>query len=91
MNQLSCEPLYRDWLVGVLREGPARVVFTKTDGTERTMRCTLKESMLPDQSTDGIKKAKTINDKVLSVYDLDKSAWRSFRIDNVKSIEFVLE
>jgi len=77
----------RKWLVGLLEEQPVEIIFTKKDGTERTMKCTLQEKYLPE--TVGSEKAK--NDEVLAVYDLEKEGWRSFRWDSIKQVNFSLE
>lgn len=80
-------PEGRKWLKSVLHDGPVQVVFIKNDGTERTMLCTLQEGVaLPhDKKTDRVKEA---NSNVMAVWDLDKHAWRSFKLDSVKSVTF---
>lgn len=63
------------------------MTFTKSDGTEREMRCTLREDLI--QSTEKkTERTKKENADVMSVWDLEKSGWRSFRLDSVKSIQF---
>lgn len=77
----------RNWLKGVLREGEAVIVFTKSDGTERTMKCTLSEAKIPAEfAPKGSDRAKT--DETLAVFDLESQGWRSFRWDSVKSVNF---
>lgn len=77
----------REWLQGLLKEGPILVTFTKSNGEERVMKCTLKEDVVPqyEKKTD---REKVKNDKVLSVWDLEKNEWRSFRLDSIKSVQF---
>ena len=77
----------RKWLIALLEERSIEIVFTKKDGTERTMKCTLMKDYLPE--TVGSEKAK--NDEVLAVYDLEKEGWRSFRWDSIKEVHFSLE
>lgn len=60
------------------------VTFTKKDGTLRTLRCTLVESMLPERT--GETKDRKQSDEVMPVFDLDAKAWKSFRLDSFKSI-----
>ena len=60
--------------------------FTKKDGTERIMKCTLQEEYLPE--TVGGERKK--NEDSLAVYDLDVEGWRSFRWDSVKRINFTI-
>ena len=63
------------------------VVFTKKDGTERAMLCTLIESKIP-----GDKQPKTPTEvgsttgQAVRVFDIDKGEWRSFRWDSVKTV-----
>ena len=77
----------RKWLIGLLEDQPVEIIFTKKDGTERTMKCTLQEKYLPE--TVGTGKPKS--DEVLAVFDLEKEGWRSFRWDSIKEIHFSLE
>jgi hypothetical protein len=65
-----------------------RVLFTKKDGTEREMRCTLVESAIPMDKQPKAETSSTAGSAV-RVFDLDKGEWRSFRWDSVKSINGV--
>lgn len=69
-----------------LKWNVATITFTKRDGTERVMRCTLKEEFLPRRDPEETTAERDINLDTLSVWDLDKGAWRSFRIDSIKRI-----
>ena len=73
----------------LLKSSICKVTFEKIDGTLREMKCTLMENAIEtyERITDRTKPA---NDSVVSVWDIDKQSWRSFRIDSVKIIE-VLE
>ncbi len=79
----------RDWLKSHLKMGPVKVTFTKKDGSVREMNCTLQEGVVVphENKTD---RTKVENDEVLAVWDIDKNAWRSFRLDTVKSVQFDL-
>ena len=81
----------RDGLKDILTKSVASVTFTKKDGTSRVMRCTLKEELLPVVDTDSDKKERKQSDESLAVWDLDKNAWRSFRVDSVNKFELELE
>lgn len=78
---------YKSWLGDKLKHMDAKVTFVKKDGTERVMKCTLREEAIKphDKKTD---KEKTKSEEVLAVWDLDKSEWRSFRYDSIKEVEF---
>jgi len=82
-------PEGRKWLIDHLKISTIRVRFIKTDGTERTMNCTLDERVVPalEKKTD---KVKTVNEDVLPVYDVDTKGWRSFRLDSILTISFDL-
>lgn len=76
-----------DELKELLKTSVVNVTFTKVDGTERKMVCTLSESFLHDKkaTTIEVENVKTVNDNIFTVYDLEKDAWRSFRLDSVIS------
>ena len=80
----------REWTLSVLREREMTIFFTKKDGSERKMVCTLLESQIPDEKlpkNTGIAK----NDEVCPVFDVENQDWRSFRWDSVTKIQFDLK
>lgn len=75
-----------------LREGVVRVTFTKVDNTERVMRCTLSDKLIPKFLFKEEYMGKiNPNDDVIKVFDLDKSAWRSFRANSIISTRMETE
>jgi glutaredoxin len=63
------------------------VTFTKVDGTERTMRCTKNPDIISEVYTPTEKKTDRTRDVkpgLVSVFDLEKNDWRSFRLESVK-------
>lgn len=69
------------------------VKFTKKDGSERTMLCTLNEQKIP---FDKLPKAKEPTEETTTVassvdavrvFDVEKQEWRSFRFDSIKSVK----
>lgn len=68
-----------------LQNGVYDVKFIKADGTERVMTCTLMPSFLPENTVNEEATPRKENDNVISVWDLEKFGWRSFRIDSVIS------
>lgn len=71
-----------------LKEGVVTVVFEKQDGTERTMKCTLSDDIVPLMDTTAVKRKRIQNPDVLAVWDIDNNGWRSFRFDSIKSVTF---
>jgi hypothetical protein len=63
-----------------------KVVFTKKDGTERTLFGTTDTLVIPVK--DQPKKGNThkSNDNVQTIYDVENKGWRSFRWDSVISV-----
>lgn len=92
--------LFKRWLKSHLKYGPVTVVFTKKDGSERTMLCTTNEELIPqvvhETNTNNPidfpveKPARKVNEELMSVYDLEAKGWRSFRWDSVKQVRFEL-
>ena len=79
----------KDWLIGLLKSEIVELTFTKKDGTERIMTCTLAEQKIPEENLPkGVDRAK--NDESVAVFDLENNGWRSFRWDSLKNIEFTL-
>ena len=92
----------REWVRGLLTNSEVTVTFTKADGTDRDMKCTLNWDLIPPQPqktttgpVDGIvlesakkprKEPKEPDPAVIKVYDLEAQAWRSFRMDRLKKI-----
>lgn len=73
-------------VINILTNNIAYVTFMKKDNTERVMECTLMKDLLPEiTSTD--KKERKQNSQVISVYDLENKAWRSFNIKSIKTIK----
>lgn len=68
----------------MLSEGAVTVTFDKLNGDERVMLCTTSMSLIPEQNHPT--KAST-NTKSITVWDLNKQSWRSFKYDLVKKIE----
>jgi hypothetical protein len=77
-------------IIRELSQGIHNVTFTKVDGTERTMPCTLDPTILPQVE---IKEEKVfprkLNIDTLRVFVTDIKEWRSFRIENLIEIKGV--
>jgi len=76
-------------LAKYLSIGELFVTFTKKDGSERVMRCTIDTHLIP---TDKQPTSNTQSDKTsdqFRVFDTELQEWRSFLISNVKHIELV--
>jgi hypothetical protein len=73
-----------------LKDGVATVRFTKLNGEMREMRATLNENQMPEIVAEIENKApRKKSENALSVWDVDKQAWRSFRWDRLEKINGV--
>ena len=73
----------RDILIKNLQKKVMKITFTKVNGEERIMDCTLQEHMVPPTKYTNRKQ----NEEVLPVFDINKGEWRSFRLDSITNIE----
>jgi len=86
-NHAFATPEGKDWLKKQLMFESTKVVFTKKDGTEREMECTINQDYIPeDKHPKGVGRAKS--EDVLAVFDVHLKEWRSFRYDAIKSVIF---
>ena len=70
----------------LLAHGVSEVTFTKLNGELRTMPCTLDSTLLPPQPLKEFHETRLYKPETLSVWCVDKSEWRSFRVANVTRI-----
>jgi hypothetical protein len=93
--QASQTPEFKTWLKGILHDEHAKnlcVVFTKKDGTQRELFCTLDESRIPSAKLPKVQESgstvRNFSDESARVFDTEKQEWRSFRWDSVKEVRF---
>jgi hypothetical protein len=87
---------FRSFMKGILQSGPALVEFVKADGSTRVMNCTLSEehgaiykmNESREVPVEQAHKPPKVNNDVCKIWDIDQNAWRSFRWDRLKRIEF---
>jgi hypothetical protein len=95
----------RDWVKGLLSNGEVTVTFTKADGTDREMLCTLDGAKIPAKTISVSASSAVASDAIVKenkkprkepdphsvrVYDLEKQEWRSFRFDRLKKVTAAL-
>lgn len=69
-----------------LHEREVEVVFTKKDGSERVMKCTLNENAIPAEKLPKNTTETKFSDEALRVFDTSIAEWRSFRWDSLKTV-----
>jgi|TARA_Y100000034_G_C6746207_1_gene331450 hypothetical protein len=75
----------KETIIEELHKGICEVMFTKLDGTTRTMKCTLNAGHSPNMpefiGEDTSDKER--NPNTVSVWDTEADGWRSFRLDTI--------
>jgi hypothetical protein len=71
-----------------LQSGVVKVIFTKKDGTDRTMLATLNEGLIPEDKKPKGTGKKVESGNVFAVYDVEADGWRSFNYDTVKEVDY---
>jgi hypothetical protein len=82
----------RDAVLKDLHENVIEVTFTKVNGEQRVLRCTLDPKYLPPnydaQHLDEQHKKKE-NLSVIAAWDLNNNGWRSFRIESIQYLQVI--
>jgi hypothetical protein len=71
----------------LLKTDLVTVVFTKSNGTKREMHCTMLPEYLPAMNEPNPNIKYGPSPTVVTVWDLEQNAWRSFKFDSLLSIE----
>lgn len=75
----------KEQMKDLLRQGECEIVFTKKNGDERQMVCTLHPDYLPVmEEGDGTRRSPE-TEQTIVVWDVEANGWRSFRIDSLIS------
>jgi hypothetical protein len=80
--------LFFDRVKDILRNQELTITFTKKDGTERVMRCTLDPAKLPVQEITETNTNRKVSTETMAVFDIDAQGWRSFTKKSVKCVDF---
>lgn len=84
----------RDTILTDLRQYVIEVHFTKVNGDNRVMRCTLRPDLLPENYINEAAEEKAfhrVNPEVIAAWDVQKGGWRSFRVDTIGYLQNVNE
>lgn len=78
----------KEEIIATLKANVCEVTFTKVNGETRTMPCTLREDLVPayERKTPVKEDVDAKEKTTLSVWCMDKAAWRSFRVDSVSEV-----
>ena len=82
----------RETILKELRTHVMEVTFTKVNGDNRVMCCSLRADLLPPTYIEEQTKEKLFhkeNPDVIAAWDVQKGGWRSFRVDSVTYVQDV--
>lgn len=71
----------KNTLISQLSRGVCEVQFIKHNGEQRTMRCTLKGTYIPNDQMKTFKQ--TDKEDNVIVWDVEKSDWRQFNVSSI--------
>jgi hypothetical protein len=77
-----------EFQIELYKNEKTEIIFLKVDGTERKMSC-LRPDLIPTQDTVGAvepTKMKKLNEDVMNVFSIEDNGWRSFRLENLISV-----
>jgi len=77
------------YLADAIKKHVVRIEFTKKDGTNRVLVGTTKPNHIPKDKKPTGDDTRKKSTEVVVVFDLDKSEWRSFRIDSLTKFRIV--
>ena len=89
MTQFNDE-VFRTSVRELLHEGVVDVLFTKKDGTDRFMKCTLSQDKIPAEFAPKGSNQK-VNDESIAVFDVEVKGWRSFRWESLKTVKLTVQ
>jgi hypothetical protein len=78
------------WLRSVLKTETITITFTKKDGTDRVMNCTLNPDIVPKIEVKEDAKPRKVSETTMRVFDTDIKEWRSFTIKSVKHLSLTI-
>ena len=91
LDHLATDSEAQEYVLNNLRSNQqgVRVTFTKKDGSERKMLCTLIEGNIPSDKRPKTETTSQTTGSAVRVFDTEVSEWRSFRWDSVTKVELV--
>ena len=91
-TELFADEMAKKWVKSCLQTNICTITFTKKNGDERVMNCTLDEQHFPPIQKEAaeVGEVRQKSKDALAVFDVDAQAWRSFRWDSLKRFEMSL-
>ena len=87
LKEMATDDERNRYLRDILCKNDCEVTFTKVNGETRTMPCTLRSEAMPARVvTEEHQVTRLYKPETLSVWCLDRSEWRAFRVQNVTEI-----
>jgi len=77
----------RNEIIEKLKSDVINIIFTKVDGTTRSMKATLSQNIVPGEAT--ARATSRSAESAQAVWDTEASGWRSFKWDSIKEVNGV--
>jgi hypothetical protein len=91
-TEIFSDETTRQWVKSCLQTNLCTITFTKKNGDERVMKCTLDGQHMPliQKEATEVGEVRQKSKDALSVFDVDAQGWRAFRWDSIKRFEMDL-
>ena len=91
-TELFNDEVSKQWLKSCLLTNICTITFTKKNGDERVMKCTLDGQHMPQIQKEAteVGEVRQKSAESLSVFDIEAQGWRGFRWDSIKRFEMDL-
>ena len=91
-KKFFADDVSKQWLKSILHSNICTITFTKKNGDERVMKCTLDEQHFPaiQKEAAEVSEVRQKSAEALSVFDVEAQGWRSFRWDSIIRLEMTI-
>lgn len=91
-TELFGDDVSKQWVKSCLLTNVCTITFTKKNGDERVMKCTLDEQHFPpvQKEASEVGEVRQKSKDALAVFDIEAQGWRAFRWDSIKRFEMNL-
>jgi hypothetical protein len=91
-TELFADEVAKKWVKSCLMTNICTITFTKKNGDERVMKCTLDGQHMPpiQKEATEVGEVRQKSKEALAVFDIDAQGWRAFRWDSIKRFEMDL-
>ena len=91
-SEVFTDEVTKKWVKSCLQTNICTITFTKKNGDERVMKCTLDEQHFPPVQREASEVSEFLQPakESFAVFDVEAQGWRAFRWDSIKRFEMTL-